>query len=269
MQSTTLPNMYSDLSALSVEGKPLIVRNTFVDVMETPSEPLRKCKSLPTLPMESEHTCSEELLCDARYRVFRSQGKEDIGVDDSKTRSRSPRRREEASTRSPSMSIGSGSAQPSEGQTTFMIRGLPHSLTRRQLEELLDAEGFAARYNFIYLPADLDVGTCFGYGFVNLVNPEDAPKFVERFQGFNKWTKASPERAAVHTSEALQGIDALIERYRNSPLMHRSVPQRLRPAIYSNGARVNFPRPTTCLRPPRTRGAQKRTPPELERHGKV
>lgn len=148
-------------------------------------------------------------------------------------------------------------------ETTFMIRGLPHYLTRSLLEQILDSQGFVARYNFIYLPTNLHHGGCFGYGFVNLVNSREARRFVEHFQGFGFWPTPGPERSAVHTSEALQGLDELVERYRNSPLLHKSVPDGVRPAIYSDGVRVPFPKPTEPLQRPRMRKARSRQQPQL------
>merc|ERR1712087_1003810 len=82
------------------------------------------------------------------------------------------------------------------------------------------------------------------------------------FQGFQEWPVPSARRAVVHMSEELQGREEMIERYRNSPLMHPNVSDVLRPVIYSNGRRVPFPEPTVPLKPPRFRKAnQKKAPP--------
>jgi RNA recognition motif-containing protein len=143
-------------------------------------------------------------------------------------------------------------------KTTMMFRNLPDGFTRLQLEELLDAEGFAAQYDFIYLPADLSTGACFGYAFVNIVTPSAARSFMDHFQGFDKWPVDCDKRAVVHTSEGIQGRDEQVERYRNSPLMHESVSDDLRPAIYRDGARVAFPESTVPLKPPRARAMTKR-----------
>lgn len=156
-----------------------------------------------------------------------------------------------------------GGAPPREAaedagcKTTLMIRNLPEGFTMRLLEELLDAEGFAGRYDFAYLPSELASGAPFGYAFVNLVSPADATRFHRCFHGFT-WPSPSSKRAAVHVSEVLQGLEQQIERYRNSPLMHPSVPDVARPVLYRGGSRVAFPEPTVPLRPPRLRASGKR-----------
>merc|ERR1719468_786556 len=55
-----------------------------------------------------------------------------------------------------------------------------------------------------------------------------------------------------------QGMEKLIERYRNMDIMHWKVLERFRPILYAAGARVGFPSPTRRISPPKpfkTRGA--------------
>lgn len=146
-----------------------------------------------------------------------------------------------------------GIGEASDNRTTLMIRNLPPDFTRQMLEELLDEEGFAACYDFIYLPADILSGTCFCYAFINFTMPEDAQRFKRHFTGFTRWPVRSPKEGAVDWTEALEGLPRLIERYRNSPLMHASVPEHFRPAIYQRGINVPFPEPSVRIRAPRVR----------------
>lgn len=139
-----------------------------------------------------------------------------------------------------------------------MFRNLPECFTRQKLELLLEQEGFGKLFDFIYLPAELGSGNCFGYAFVNMVTPKDAALFIAHFQGFDRWPEPDSRRAACHLSEALQGLSEQIERYRNSPLMHPSVSDDLRPAIYSQGVRARFPDPTVLIKPPRVRTSTKK-----------
>merc|ERR1719330_1261853 len=135
-----------------------------------------------------------------------------------------------------------------EVETTFMIRSLPPVFSRTKLEELLDSEGFTGKYDFLYLPTDLKAkdGGCFGYAFVNLISVEEASLFQDHFHGY-QWSNMDLEPMGVHASEALQGLDELIERYRNSPLMHKKVDAGLPP--------------TVRLRPLRVRGSTNRKQP--------
>lgn len=152
-------------------------------------------------------------------------------------------------------------AEDDTEKTTLMFRNLPVWFTRQKLEALLSSEGFGELYDFIYLPAELGTGTCFGYAFINMATAQDAERFVEHFQGFDRWPEQDDRRAVVHLSEALQGLQEQIERYRNSPLMHPSVADDLRPAVYSRGLRVEFPAPTVPIRAPRVRTSTKKKGP--------
>lgn len=151
--------------------------------------------------------------------------------------------------------------QDTTNQTTLMFRNLPQQFSRPKLERLLAEEGFGKLYDFIYLPADLGTGSCFGYAFINLLTPQDVERFVDHFQGFDRWPEGDTRRAVVHLSEALQGLAEQVERYRNSPLLHPSVSDELRPAVYTQGVRMPFPEPTVPIRPPRVRTSTKRKTP--------
>ena len=48
-----------------------------------------------------------------------------------------------------------------------------------------------------------------------------------------------------------QGYEAHVERYRNSAVMHKSVPDEFRPVVFQAGRRQRFPPPTRFLKPPK------------------
>jgi len=152
---------------------------------------------------------------------------------------------------------------PACDATTMMFRNLPETFTRPELEALLDAEGFAGLYDFIYLPANLSSGACFGYAFVNLVSTQVAAKFMRHFQGFTRWSTHCDKRAQVHPSEGIQGRQEQCERYRNSAFMHESVSDLFKPAIYEQGVRVPFLAPTMALKAPRVKGQRTQQPPTV------
>lgn len=139
---------------------------------------------------------------------------------------------------------------PAAGRTTVVLQNLPLNYRRAMLAKMLDAAGFAGAYDFIYLPMDFKTRAGFGYAFVNLVDPSVVPRFWQTFEGYNKWVFPCNKVCHVGWSEPHQGIKAHIRRFRNSPLMHESVPDEYRPALFSGGIRVPFPAPTKVLQPP-------------------
>lgn len=140
-------------------------------------------------------------------------------------------------------------------RSTIMMRNLPGEYTRDMVIELLDKEGFSGLYDFVYMPMNLRTKESFGYVFVDLVSPVVADQCRSRFQGFTQWSVDSPKACDVLWSDEQQGLSANIERYRNSPVMHESVPEDCKPVVFANGMRMQFPHPTKRLREPRIRRA--------------
>jgi len=133
--------------------------------------------------------------------------------------------------------------------TTVMLRNLPDGMTHGKLLELLDSQGFAGRYDFAYLPVAFDTLAAMDFAFVNMVTPEDAQSVHAHFEGFI-WG-ASSTACRVVWNDKQQGLTALVERYRNSPVMHESVPQECKPILFSGGRRVPFPPPTQKVKAPK------------------
>lgn len=135
--------------------------------------------------------------------------------------------------------------------TTVMIRNLPVGLSRSILMDLMDTQGFAGRYDFAYLPVHFDTLIGLSHAFVNMVTPADAERLREHMEGFTNWPVPSDAVCHVVWNDKHQGLAALAERYRNSPVMHESVPDECKPAIIINGRRVAFPPPTQKVKAPR------------------
>jgi hypothetical protein len=144
-------------------------------------------------------------------------------------------------------------ACPEHLRTTVMLRNLPNNYTRAMLLDLIDSEGYARLYDFMYLPIDFNSKACLGYAFVNFTSPSAAQKFRSRFAGFSNWILPSRKVCIVNWSGPHQGVDAHIERYRNSPVMHEAVPDTYKPVLFVDGERVAFPPPTKKIRAPRIR----------------
>lgn len=142
---------------------------------------------------------------------------------------------------------------PNDDRTTLMFRNLPNNYNRSTLLHMLDSEGFKGSYNLVYLPTDFRNFAGFGYAFVNFVRHEEARRAKMSFQGFARWRVPSRKTCDVVWSGPVQGLQAHTERYRNSPVMHDSVPDEYKPAVFVEGLRVSFPAPTKRIRPPRVR----------------
>jgi hypothetical protein len=136
-------------------------------------------------------------------------------------------------------------------RTTVILRNMPNSYTRASLLKLLNAEGFAGKYDFVYLPIDFRTHSALGYAFVNLTSPDAAERVHQRLNGFTKWPFPSSKACSVSWSHPHQGLESHIARYRNSPLMHDVVPDHYRPALFSEGQRIPFAPPTKKIKFPR------------------
>jgi RNA recognition motif-containing protein len=139
-----------------------------------------------------------------------------------------------------------------------MLKNLPNNISRQGLMELFDSLGLQGCYNFIYMPMDFERGANLGYAFVNLISGVQGERFVQLFQGFNAWPAKFSSRKVteVQWNTSQQGLDDHVQRYRNSPLLHRSVPEEWRPLLLRNGVPVPFPPPTRTLHKPQGRMVQ-------------
>lgn len=147
-----------------------------------------------------------------------------------------------------------------ETRTTVMLRNLPRDFSRDMLCELLDSQGFTAKYDFVYMPIDFVRKASLGYAFVNLVSVDVVSEFWNAFDGFKAWSITSPKVCRVSWSNPHQGLEDHVNRYKNSPLMHRNVPDECRPILLQSGVRVDFPPATKSLRAPRLRASRQRCP---------
>jgi len=135
--------------------------------------------------------------------------------------------------------------------TTLMLRGLPETCTRDVLLGMLDHLGFAGEYDLVYVPVNFATEVGLRYAFVNAVSPASARRLWACFDGFQAWPMLCEEVCTVCWSEPHQGVSAHVERYRNSPVMHESVPESWKPALFQRGLRVPFPSPTRAIKAPK------------------
>jgi len=143
-----------------------------------------------------------------------------------------------------------------EVRTTVMLKGLPDTYTRTMLLQLLDAAGFFGRLNFLYLPVDFKRERSLGYALINLVTPSEALRLGRHFEGFSNWCVEGGGMCTVAWCSPQQGLDAHVERYRNSPVMHESMPDEWRPILLAHGVPIPFPAPTLKIKAPKFKGRQ-------------
>jgi hypothetical protein len=115
---------------------------------------------------------------------------------------------------------------------------------------ILNAEGFAGKYDLIYLPTNLETSLNLGYAFVNLTAQVHAVRMQEKFEGFCRWGTHSTKKCVAQWSNT-QGLAAYIQRYRNFAVMHESVPEEAKPMLFKQGVRIAFPSPTRKLQAPK------------------
>lgn len=125
-------------------------------------------------------------------------------------------------------------------RTTLVLRKLQKDVTRISVLEMLDTAGLKGLYNFVYLPMDFKKGKVFGHTIVNFISNEAAEQASSHFAGAG---------VNIEWSDSHQGFDSLIERYRDSPIMHESMPETSKPIIFCNGVEVPFPSPTKEIEP--------------------
>jgi len=140
-----------------------------------------------------------------------------------------------------------------EWKTTVMIRNMPNNYTREMLLNLVDSMGFAGTYDFAYLPVDFQSQAGLGYAFLNFISVAQAQLCFSRFEGFSSWEVPSDKVCTVTWSQPTQGLEAHIDRYRNSPVMHHSLPFEWQPVLFHQGVRVAFPPPTKPIKTPKVR----------------
>merc|ERR1719247_3603749 len=140
-----------------------------------------------------------------------------------------------------------------EWRTTVMLRNMPNNYTRDMLLELVDTMGFTCCYDFAYLPVDFKSQAGLGYAFINFVTSIEAQRCFECFEGFSGWKVPSEKVCTVTWGSPYQGLEAHIERYQNSPVMHHSIPDEWKPVLIEQGVRITFPAPTKPIKTPKIR----------------
>jgi hypothetical protein len=139
-----------------------------------------------------------------------------------------------------------------EVRTSLLLRNLPGSFTRDKVMEVLRTLGLATKVDFLYNPWNLKIKQSCGYAFVNFTTPEAAVECLQRLHGFCLDVQGE-HVCEVQWCTDNQGLHAHVERYRDSRIMHECVNDAYKPALFTNGVRVAFPRPSCVIKKPRLR----------------
>jgi RNA recognition motif-containing protein len=138
-----------------------------------------------------------------------------------------------------------------QSQTVIVLQNLPVELSRDMLVEALRAQGIAKFVDFVYRPFNFQQGFYHDWAYVNFSSAAAAENCFELLNGFIDWGIPSEEPCNVNWCTSFQGLDALIERYRDSQIMHEKMEDQYKPALFMDGHRISFPPPTKKLKVPR------------------
>jgi hypothetical protein len=99
-------------------------------------------------------------------------------------------------------------------ETTMMLRNIPNKYTPLMLQEFIE-KSHKYLYDFFYLRMDFKNKCNVGYAFINFVTPHDLATFAELVQ-HKRWDKFNSEKVIATCFADIQGIDSLIQKFRNS-----------------------------------------------------
>merc|ERR1712050_242270 len=112
--------------------------------------------------------------------------------------------------------------------TQVVIKHLRSDLTRAKLLRFLNAVGYKCKYDMVYLPTSFRTGRCYQFAFVNFISEELAQQFQMQLQGFADEDIFGQERCEISPAD-YQGLPDIIQKHRNSAVMHPSVPDVYKP----------------------------------------
>jgi len=116
---------------------------------------------------------------------------------------------------------------------------------------LFNRLGFFGEVDFLYLPMDFANHASLGYAFVNLTTAAATKRFWKIMQGFGRWDVPTKKLCTVDWSFPVQGLEANLDRFKNSPVMHPEVADEYKPVRLKNGVREPFPAPSKAIKFPR------------------
>mmetsp|Transcript_42907 Transcript_42907/g.77961 ORF Transcript_42907/g.77961 Transcript_42907/m.77961 type:complete len:258 (-) Transcript_42907:13-786(-) len=94
--------------------------------------------------------------------------------------------------------------------TTVALRNLPQAFKQADLLEAMDKCGLHEAYNFCYVPASFQDGSCRGYAFINFTTPASAAWFLSSWQGSRMFCDGYHHKPLIVAVAGVQGLEALL-----------------------------------------------------------
>lgn len=113
-------------------------------------------------------------------------------------------------------------------RTTIMVRNIPNKYTQETLLNEIN-QHFSCKFDFFYLPIDFKNKGNVGYCFINFIEPETIIDFYNHYNN-KKWQLMKSGKICKINYARLQGKEELIDRFKNSQLLEKSISYR--PLIY-------------------------------------
>lgn len=109
-------------------------------------------------------------------------------------------------------------------RTTVMLRNIPNKFQSFELKRILDwvCKG---RFDFSYLRVDFNNRCNVGYAFINFLDPVDIIAFFHAL-AYCKWNVYNSDKVAQICYATIQGLECLVERFRNSGVITQWAPFR-------------------------------------------
>lgn len=108
-------------------------------------------------------------------------------------------------------------AAEKETRTTIMLRNIPNKVDVHALRKFLD-ETNKNTYDFLYLRMDFANKCNVGYAFINFTHPKHIATLTKARRG-KRWSQYNSLKVIDVSFANIQGCDALVQKFRDSPII--------------------------------------------------